>query len=126
MDRHEFEAILLREYDAICDYPWKDDPTDEVFRHADTRKWFALVMELPRKRLGIGGDETVTAVNLKCDPRLIGTLRGRPGLYPAYHMNKEHWITATLDGSLPDEELLWLADMSYEITKAKKKPSSQK
>ena len=44
-------------------------------------------------------------VNLKCDPRMTGSLRAEPGFYPAYHMNKESWITAALDGAVPAEKL---------------------
>ena len=58
-------------------------------------------------------------VNLKCDPVLIASLRGAPGILPAYHMNKERWLSAALDGSAPDGELQMLLDMSYEATRPK-------
>lgn len=58
-------------------------------------------------------------VNLKCDPILIGSLRAEPGFYPAYHMNKENWITAALDGSAPEDKLRLVLDMSYNATAPK-------
>ena len=56
-------------------------------------------------------------MNVKCDPRLIGSFREEPGILPAYHMNKAHWLTVALDGSAEDGKLKFLLDMSYELTK---------
>ena len=62
------------------------------------------------------GAEEVPVLNLKADPRLIGPQREKPGFFPAYHMNKEHWITAALDGSAPEDEIKILLAMSYDLT----------
>ena len=70
--------------------------------------------------LGLRGTEPLDLVNFKCDPILIGSLRGEPGIFPAYHMNKEQWLTAALDGSVSDEQIKMLLDMSYEATASKK------
>ena len=56
--------------------------------------FFALTMRIPYRTLGISKDDDVDILNIKCDPILIGSLRGRPGFLPAYHMNKDKWITA--------------------------------
>ncbi len=53
---------------------------------------------------------------LPAAPRLIGPQREKPGFFPAYHMNKEHWITAALDGSAPEDEIKILLAMSYDLT----------
>jgi predicted DNA-binding protein (MmcQ/YjbR family) len=59
---------------------------------------------------------TPLAINLKCDPELAITLRSHyAAVQPGYHMNKEHWNTVTLDGSLPDDEVLGMIDHSYEL-----------
>ena len=63
--------------------------------------------------------EMLDILNLKCDPVLIASLRGAPGLLPAYHMNKENWITAALDGSAPEDKLRLVLDMSYTATAPK-------
>ena len=90
-----------------------------MFRHANNRKWFALMMEVPRGRLGLPGAEPLDIVNFKCDPILIASLRGETGIFPAYHMNKASWIAAALDGSVPVEMIELLLDVSYELTKPK-------
>ena len=68
---------------------------------------------------GVSGLYPMDIVNLKCDPILIGSLRAEPGFYPAYHMNKENWITAALDGSAPEDKLRLVLDMSYNATAPK-------
>lgn len=56
------------------------------------------------------------SVSLKCDPDLADGLRARyAAITPGYHLNKRHWNTVALDGSVPDEELLELIDHSYEL-----------
>ena len=80
----------------------------------------SLGKELPKDKLGLRGTEPLDVVNFKCDPILIGSLRGEPGIFPAYHMNKEQWLTAALDGSVSDEQIKMLLDMSYEATASKK------
>ena len=119
MNREELETYILNHYAAQPDYPWTDTPRAAVFRHASNRKWFALMMEVPRSRLGLPGAEPLDIVNFKCDPILISSLRGETGIFPAYHMNKTSWITAALDGSVSTETIELLLDVSYELTKPK-------
>ena len=88
-----------------------------VFRHHGNKKWFAVVMDIPKKNLGIAGTDEISVVNLKCDTRLIGSFREEPGIFPGWHMNKAHWLTVALDGTVDDEKLKFLTDMSYELTK---------
>jgi len=60
------------------------------------------------------------SVSLKCDPHLAAGLRARyDAITPGYHLNKRHWNTVALDGSVPDEELLELIDHSYELVVAR-------
>lgn len=121
MKRAEFEAYIEGTYNAEADHPWAKYPGYTVFRHSNNGKWFALVMEVPKARLGLAEDGSLDVVNLKCDPILISSLRGRPGFFPAYHMNKDSWITVALDGSVAPGEVKALVDMSFELTKVKVK-----
>ena len=52
---------------------------------------------------------------------LIGQLMGNDGIYPAYHMNKEHWLTVALDGSVLEENLKFLLALSFDLTDRKNK-----
>ena len=120
MTRTELENYILSVYNAESDYPWLQYPNFRVFRHANNKKWFAIIMNIPRNKLGLEGTAPIDIVNFKCDPILIGSFRKEPGFYPGYHMNKEHWISAALDGSASDETIRLLLDMSYEATLSRK------
>ena len=126
MNREELEAYILNHYSTLPDYPWADTPRAAVFRHAGNRKWFALVIEVPRDKLGLPGTEKLDIVNFKCNPILIASLRGETGIFSAYHMNKSSWITAALDDSVPAETIELLLDVSYELTKPKPRRKAAK
>ena len=60
-------------------------------------------------------------INLKCDPSLAIELReSYPSVMPGYHMNKKHWNTIYLDGSVPDKEVISWVDHSYDLVLKKK------
>lgn len=57
-----------------------------------------------------------TSINLKCDPEIGAELRERyPAVRPGYHMNKKHWITVTLDGSVTEKLIKAWIEASYEL-----------
>ena len=126
MNRAEFEQYILDTYSAEADKPWLEYPGHTVFRHPSNKKWFALTMVLTRDKLGLDGSGPIDAVNLKCDPLLVDAMRQEPGFFRAYHMNKTHWITVALDGSADDEKLKFLLDMSFDLTRVKRKPPGKK
>jgi Uncharacterized protein conserved in bacteria len=56
------------------------------------------------------------SINLKCDPELAIELRDKyPAIVPGYHMNKKHWNTLVLDGSIPRKKVMELIDHSYTL-----------
>ena len=120
MTKQDLIAHIEREYGVTPDDPWLDTPEGAVFRHGDNRKWFALSMPIPRRYAYPGEDGEVDAVNLKCDPVLSAMLRGEPGILPAWHMSKVHWITVLLDGTADDDRLKFLLQHSFDLTKSKK------
>ena len=88
MDRQKLKTFILETYPASADRPWLQYPNYEVFRHSSNQKWFAVVMDLPKSKLGLQGEERIDAVNLKCGPILAGSLLMENGFFPAYHMRK--------------------------------------
>ena len=128
MTRQELTDYIFNTYSVEPDYPFPRDDVTCVFRHIDNRKWFGIAMMIPFRTLGIRRDGNVDILNIKCDPIVIGSLRGKPGFLPAYHMNKDRWITVLLDGSASREEITALLDMSFSMTapKIRKKTSGEK
>ena len=72
MNRGQFKQYILETYPCEANHPWIKYPNNEVFRHPGNRKWFALVMDVPKNKLGLAGSDVIDVVNLKCDPILIG------------------------------------------------------
>jgi len=97
---------LIREYcirkkDVTESFPFGDDTL--VFKRKG--KIFLLA--------NLDGDLTL---NLKCDPTLALELRERySSVVPGYHMNKKHWNTVYIDGTIPDKEIFSWIDHSYDI-----------
>ncbi len=116
LDKHITET-----YGVIAEYPWANAPSYGVYRHIHNKKWFAVIMDIPASKLGFISDETISIVNIKSDPILIGSLHKDDGIYPAYHMNKSHWISVLLDGTVDEEKIKWLTEISFSLTKSKKK-----
>ena len=117
MKRKELATYLTETYNTTGEYLFARYPNFRVFRHDGNQKWFAVLMDIPRKSLGLEGENEISVVNLKCDTRLIGSFRMEPGIYPGWHMNKAHWLTVALDGTVEDETIKFLVNMSYELTK---------
>ena len=116
MLRNVIEKYINKKYDALQEYPWADTPNFTTFKHKDNMKWFALIMDISYERLKIDKEGIVNVINLKNIPEMIGGLRKEEGILPAYHMNKEHWITVLLDGTVEKEEICNLIDISFELT----------
>lgn len=103
-------------YHTQPDYPWSRFPQTIVLRHAGSRKWYALITSVSRHKLGLDSDSDVDIINIKCPSELTGSLRQSTGYLPAWHMNKEHWITVLLDGSVPITEIQHFIDQSFLLT----------
>lgn len=91
-----------------------------LLRHPDNRKWYALVMQVSRRKFGQGSDEIIDVVNLKQPVEMFGSFSAAEGVYPAYHMNKLHWISVLLPDADTDA-LMFLVNASFEATKSKRK-----
>lgn len=115
--REEIFAYVKRKFDTEPDYPWRQFPEYAVLRHARSGRWYGLIMHVPRRRLGLEGNEGAEVINLKCDHVLDVLLHSASGALPAYHMNKKHWITLLLDGGFPHDDLYRLIDASHALTK---------
>ena len=126
MNRQELEKYILDTYGVSPENPWIKHPTFDVFRHVNNKKWFAVIMDIPKSKLGINSDENICVVNLKCDTVMMGNILSEKGVYPAYHMNKAYWVTVSLDGSTDDDTVKMLTRMSFKLTEKKRKNQKQK
>lgn len=124
-NRENLDKYISEVYGVTAEFPWIQYPGFAVYRHGSNKKWFAVVMNLPMSKFGLSDDKTVDVVNLKCDPIMTGSLHKGNGIFPAYHMNKSYWISVLLDGSVDDERLKWLLDISFDLTNSKLKKQTR-
>ena len=120
MTNQEFFAYCLNTYGTSPDYPFDEDFETSVLRHADNRKWYAVVIRVSRSKFGFDSDEVIDVVNLKLPTDMFGSFGTTDGVYPAYHMNKLHWISVILPDA-PDDVVQFLVNVSFEATKYRKK-----
>ena len=102
MKRESVRAYLLGKPEAWEDFPFYPD---------------VAVMKIGRKMFATLVEQDGTArMNLKCDPDEALILRDIfPAVLPGYHMNKRHWNTVILDGSIPRGEIERMIDNSYSL-----------
>ena len=120
MKKQSFLEYCLAAYGTSPDYPFEEDFVTAVLRHTDNKKWYALVMRLSRRKFGFDSDEIIDVVNLKLPTEMFGSFGAEDGVYPAYHMNKLHWISVFLPDA-PDDVVQFLVNVSFEATKDKRK-----
>ena len=104
-----------------AEYLWADSPGAAVFRHSASKKWYGLIMDVSSAKLGLPGDDPVDVLDIKCSTIMIGSLLSEKGFLPAYHMNKNHWLSILLDGSVPDEQIIPLLELSYDSVAPKRR-----
>lgn len=119
MTRQEVFDWVRQQYGTEPEYPWND--WNAVLRHTDNRKWYGIVMKVSGDKLGLENNNLVDVLNVKCDPFLVGSLRTKTGYFPAYHMNKDKWISILLGRPELDDEIRNLLDMSFALTAPKKR-----
>lgn len=100
MKKEQVRKLFLSCPEAYEDFPFGEEIA--VFKVKD--KWFGLLVE----------KEGVFQINLKCDPDEALILRDLfKSVIPGYHMNKKHWNTLILDGSIPKKEIEAMIYSSY-------------
>ena len=114
VDREEIFEYVKKQYGTIPEYLWSSSPDSAVLRHHNG-KWYAVIMNIERSKLGLDGDDTGEMIDVKCDPEMTGMIIQTYGFLPGYHMNKQHWITILLDGIVGESKILDFLDMSYDL-----------
>ncbi len=110
-------AYIAEKYDTEPEFLWAKSPDCAVFRHWKNRKWFAALLIIPKKKLGLPNEGEIAIADLKCDPILLQNIVDAKSYFYGYHMNKQNWLTVLLDGSVADDKLFGLIDLSYDLTK---------
>lgn len=124
--KNDYVSFIEKNYAASPEYLWDDAPDYGVFR-CPNNKWFAIIMKITYKQLWKGieerasplSQEKVWVVNIKAEQNKIPTLIDKKSIFPAYHMNKKHWITVLLTAVTDFSKLCQLTGVSYELVMKK-------
>lgn len=114
LDKEEIFEYVKKQYGTIPEYLWSSSPESAVLRH-NNGKWYGIIMSVEKPKLGLDGNSTVEILNVKCNPEMISMIVQSRGFLPGYHMNKQHWITILLDGTVERSKVLDFLDMSYKL-----------
>lgn len=106
-------------YGDELEFLWSKLPDNAILRRKDTQKWYAAFLKVPKTKLGLDGSEIVEILDLRALPEEIEQIVDGKRFFGGYHMNKKHWYTICLNGSVPICEILSRIDASYQLTKKK-------
>ena len=119
--RERITQYIQDTYGTQAEYLWADSPGNAIFRHSASRKWYAAMMRVFPEKLGLAEGEALDVMDIKCSTIMIGSLLSIKGFLPAYHMNKNHWISILLNDSVSDDQIIPLLELSYDSVAPKRR-----
>ena len=106
---------VRQKYGDELEYLWDKFPKYAVWRRKDSRKWYGILLTVTADRLGLNSTEMIEILDLRIDPDELTELIDEEKYFVGYHMNKKHWLTICLNGSVPAEEIFKRLDRSYDL-----------
>ena len=123
-----FETEIFKSYDAKqviqyvrekyqneLEFLWERFPDNAIFRRQDSAKWYGAILTVQKKKLGLNSEDVIEILDLRMKPEDINLLVDGQKYFPGYHMNKKHWVTICLNGSVPLEEIFCRIDNSFAL-----------
>ena len=110
-------AHIRQKYGDEFEFLWEKFPDNAIVRRKDNQKWYAVILTISRQKLGLNGNDKIEVMDLRGFPEEIATLTDGKKYFPGYHMNKIHWYTICLNGSVALDEICRRVDESYVLAK---------
>lgn len=107
-------AYVKEKHGTIPEEPWEDN-NHATIKTSNSKKWYGIFMSIPYKTLGLDKGGKIDILNVKLNPELIESLIDKKHFFPAYHMNKKHWITILLDSDMDLDLVKSLIDESFNL-----------
>ena len=111
----ELSEYVNKKYGDVLEYLWPKFPNNAILRRQDNRKWYAAVLTVAGNKLGLDSSEIQEVIDLRASPLALPQLIDNHHYFAGYHMNKQHWYTIILDGSVSIEEICNRIDESYAL-----------
>ncbi len=117
--KYEYSKLVIKyakeKYGDDAEYLWEKFPDNAVCRRKDNKKWYFAILTVGKDKLGFESTEKVEVIDLRVRTEEIEKLIDNKKYFAGYHMNKKHWFTIILDGSVPIEDIYKKIDISYQL-----------
>lgn len=110
-------ARAREKYGDEPEYLWEKFPDNAVLRRKDNGKWYGAILTVAREKLGMAGEGKTEVLDVRADPARIPLLTDGVKVFAGWHMNKKHWISLPLDGSVDLGEIETFLEESRRIAK---------
>lgn len=122
--KSEYSNLIINyvknKYNDELEYLWEKFPNNAIWRNTENKKWYGALLVVQKTKIGIDEEGTVEIIDLLLQTEKIQEIVDNKKYFEGYHMNKKHWITIKLDGSVDIKEIYKLLDNSYDLSKNKK------
>ena len=108
----ELLETVRSQWGEELEFLWEDSPESAVLRRADTGKWYAVMMRLPKRKFGLADDSISEFILLRIPNEKRDTTLADRRFLSAFHMNKRTWFAIQLDGHMKITEILHLVECS--------------
>lgn len=108
---------VRKKYGDELEFLWTKSPDNAIWRRKDNQKWYAVILTVNGRKIGLNTDKIVEIIDLRMKPENRNDILSREHYYPGWHMNKKSWFTIVLDGGVPDEEIKLRITESFELAK---------
>lgn len=106
-------SYIRDKYQNEFEYLWPRFPNNAIVRRTDNKKWYALLLTVSGLKVGLSDDTPIEVIDLRYPADKMEALIDNKRYFPGYHMNKKHWISIRLDGSVPLSEIYQKIDTSF-------------
>ncbi|MBS4461024.1 MmcQ/YjbR family DNA-binding protein [Aerococcaceae bacterium zg-B36] len=114
MTQERMESLLKQQFpQAQIERPWEKSPNFSTFKINGS--WFALYTEISGEKIGLDTKENVSVLNIKLPPETIEARIDYHTFFPAYHMNKKHWLSIYLRENTISEAIMSMIQQSYHL-----------
>lgn len=108
-------AQLTADYGETPEFLWQKFPNNAIIRRADNRKWYTLLVKVTADRVGLPGSDILDILTVRANPEMIDAQLKSGAALPAYHMNKQHWLSYRLDDQSTMSDLLTAIENSRQL-----------
>ncbi len=116
---NELISYIREKYNDELEFLWEKFPDNAIVRRKDNSKWYGAFLTVQKQKLGFkGNNSTVEVLDIRAED--VDKIVDNKRIFPGYHMNKKHWITIILDGSVSLDVIKEKIDESYVLAKKKK------